>query len=878
MLGGLPLILFIVCSHVGHDSGYVATKVDKNISEGESAEGRNYIPGVPNITEEGTWATDHALGTNVDYSTVKQDTANTAKIKKTLGRDPTHLESESLAPLEGISQTYAATEASAEGVEVVHLDIASKARTSSSPPSKETSNGRTSIEKLQAEVVSSDRMTNSRNSKIQKSGEEARSVLHNEVYSIGERQTMMSQLVGQKYIPHTDTAWSRPENKAELVENLRTMKQPSKLLLTKDEFIGRLEKLEGLDEGYLSSSRTPNNVNKQGEQSNMKMETVAGVYKDRSAARLAEQTASTTEPLSKEVANPVKQEEETGLKSKEKANDKIEGASMQDKVLLSPSLSPLSETSKENKEESSVKNDKAVDVTKTTTNIDVVHKTLPVTESPTKADELKKVALLATKLEEETENWVEAKSKQKDDLNAKSSMSPEQAKKDESSTGVEDVKAGPSPTKPPTVKELPQSSQTLQPTKPKILLEAIRFEIETVVDVTRGANGGILSRMIKIMVKLRDRLPDNTHMVKLNVIPYQMKHACYSAMVSAAKIEKDNNLTVFGDLEYRVTLEPLDASGNQLAKPSGIYLEAGSTSGDEKFDHTLFFRTVNLHGLDRTWLHKTFAVLGKIEPNKLDLMIWPEAGGYKAELTVRGRRSSMNLEKIRSSLGDRPDVLSKLRIDEPDWEVFLEYMREASDVSVYMKRESPVASVANDYSISETPPQKWGAIIFLLCLCFVSIRTIKKHFKIRSPRDIITLAESAASGRYNPISSDDQDDKLGADSPTDVEEFLAEVLHDLKVPQFEHKKYFNSMSDLHLWSVKQLQTMDPNDWLKLDIPSTVKDEMRIRLLQMKEKSSKKNPRLSRKKKTRKLLNLKDPTKRTDRGIEIVDASSDDNWG
>jgi len=407
-------------------------------------------------------------------------------------------------------------------------------------------------------------------------------------------------------------------------------------------------------------------------------------------------------------------------------------------------------------------------------------------------------------------------------------------------------------------------------------LDAIRFEIKTIVDVKRGPNGGILSRMIKIIVKLRDRLPDNTHIVKLNVIPYQMKRACYSAMVSAAKIEEDNKLTVFGDLEYRVTLEPLDASGNQLAKPSGMYLEAGSTVGDEKFDHTLVFRTVNLHGLDRNWLEKTFAVLGKIEPKKLKLMIWPEAGGFKAELTVRGSRSSMNLEKIRSSLGDQADVRSKLLKDEPDWEVFLDYMREASDVSVFMKRESPDAPVVQEDTNSETPQHTWGAIIFLLCLCGVTIRTIKKHFNTLNPSDLLTIAESAARGRYESLSRDDIDDNAEGDSSNDAGEFLAAVLNDLKVPQFEHKKYFNALNEVHLQSVSQLQSMDAHDWSKIDIPSTIKDEMRIRLLQIKEESSKENS-LKKKKKTKKLLSLKDPTKRNGRGIQIVNGSSDDNW-
>jgi len=202
-------------------------------------------------------------------------------------------------------------------------------------------------------------------------------------------------------------------------------------------------------------------------------------------------------------------------------------------------------------------------------------------------------------------------------------------------------------------------------------------------------------------------------------------------------------------------------------------------------------------------------------------------------------------------------------------------MREASDVSVFMKRESPDAPVVEEQTNAETPQHKWGAIIFLLCLCCVTIRTIKKHFNILTPSDILTLAESAARGRYESLRREDIDDNLEGDSSNDAGEFLAAVLNDLKVPQFEHKKYFNALNEVHLQSVSQLQSMDAHDWSKIDIPTTVKDEIRIRLLQIKEESGKKTSE-TKKKKTKKLLSLKDP-KRTDRGIYILDGSSDDNW-
>jgi len=777
------------------------------------------------------------------------------------------------------------------------------------------------------------------------------------VYSLDERQSMMSQLVRQKYVPRTDSAWTRPENRAELVENLRTMKEPSTISVTKNEFIGRLEKLEGLDEGYLSKSKTTDDVNKH------KTDIKENDYMDRLPARLAEEPELTEEKLQTEggnsegdgkkeeksksatapaektnsvdekvktkggaekstdnslvkettpasvgqgegekgsskvvseenrtvkdaVSTPETKPATTGQAEKGSSKDDSEekksvenvastqetrpattGAAVKEKIVQSPSLAPLSETPIKKKEETGVKDKKLES--------DGVQKELPDSR-PNRADEPKELVSVKTKVEEKKEslsftNSPEKQTETKNPQNekeqtTKSTITPEETKKQEIVSKVDEEKDT-------FTKDVTGLQSTQEAEKPKILLDAIRFEIKTIVDVKRGPNGGILSRMIKIIVKLRDRLPDNTHIVKLNVIPYQMKHACYSAMVSAAKIEEDNKLTVFGDLEYRITLEPLDVSGNQLAKPSGIYLEAGSTVGDEKFDHTLVFRTVNLHGLDRTWLNKTFSVLGKIEPKKLKLRIWPEAGGFETELTVRGSRSSMNLEKIRSSLGDHSDVRSKLLIDQPDWEVFLDYLREASDVSVFMKRESPDAPVVQEDTISETPQHKWGLIIFLLCLCCVTIRTIKKHFNIMTPSDILTLAESAARGRYESLSREDLDDNVEGDSSNDVGEFLAAVLNDLKVPQFEHKKYFNALNEVHLRSVSQLQSMDAHDWLKIDIPSTVKDEMRIRLLQIKEEFSKKTS----KKKTKKLLSLKDPTKRTDRGIQIVDDSSDDNW-
>merc|ERR1712060_473048 len=442
-----------------------------------------------------------------------------------------------------------------------------------------------------------------------KLAEEESPTAHNEVYSIDERQTIMSQLVKQKYVPHADSAWSRPENRAELVENLRTMKEPSTTSVTKDEFIGMLEKLEGLEEGYLSKSKTTDDVNKQEEDRDIERDIEESDWIFRLPARLVENQESTDEKIKTEGGNSegdrnkeeksksitataekansvdekvktegvaakstdqsmvseitppfvgqgeagqgssnvvseayrtvkdgastqetkpattgvISDQAETGSKVVSEEKKSVEdlastqetrpattGAPVTEKVIQSPSLIPVSETPIKTKEETGVKSDTAVEVKKKLES-DEVQKNLPDSR-PSRADEPKELVSGKTKVEEKKESLDVTKSpeKQTDTKNQqkeeeqpiKSTIKQDETKKEEIDSKLDEEKGT-------FTKDVALLHHTLEPEKPKILLDAIRFEIKTIVDVKRGPNGGILSRMIKIIVKLRDHLPDN---------------------------------------------------------------------------------------------------------------------------------------------------------------------------------------------------------------------------------------------------------------------------------------------------------------------------------------------------------------------------------
>lgn len=500
---------------------------------------------------------------------------------------------------------------------------------------------------------------------------------------------------------------------------------------------------------------------------------------------LTRKTNSTASDASKNVSNITsKVDEEKKPLPVSKASTKVDEAGKG-----TVGATKVNETEKVAKGTTIV--DKAEKVANGTTKADAEDQSTPVPKAPNKLEKAKNVSESITKKDEVLSSLPKVPTK------------PDKVGEVATSKAGKEAKAVSIPSKVPLIETQPSQ----KPAKPQELLEAVRFEIKTHAVLGYGADGGILSRMLKIKVTLRDPLPEKTNIVKLNVIPYRMKPACYTAMVSAANIEKDNNVSVFGDLEYRVTLEPLDAEGNQLAELSGVYLEAESGKWNEKFDKSLFFRTENFQGLTREWLHETFAEIGKIEPNKLTLKTWSKADGYRAELTVKETRSSMKLEQIRSVLGDRPNVLSQHKRTR-EWDTFLKGIREARDIRVYTKRENSAAPVDHAQFYDESPPLKWGPILFIFCLCLITIRTIWNHFRLHGGS--VSISHSSLSGgRYNPISSVDDDEDI--DSVNDVKEFLEEILRDLKVPQFEHNKYFIALSDLHLQSVKQLQTLDPHD-------------------------------------------------------------------
>jgi len=86
-------------------------------------------------------------------------------------------------------------------------------------------------------------------------------VLRDKAFSIEEKKKLTNALLNQKFTPNLERAWARPSSKADFYSK----KDTANVRATKDEFLGRLEKLEGLKKGYLSNSEINNPVSLKGQ-------------------------------------------------------------------------------------------------------------------------------------------------------------------------------------------------------------------------------------------------------------------------------------------------------------------------------------------------------------------------------------------------------------------------------------------------------------------------------------------------------------------------------------------------------------------------------------------------------------------------------------